>query len=48
MHQPLKDATAEIIGSDEKKRNLRNAELSGNSLDDLEADWIDYKAIGAN
>ena len=22
--------------------------LSGNSLDDLEADWIDYKAIGVN
>ena len=48
MHQPLKDAPAEIIGSDEKKRNFRNAKLSGNSLDDLEADWIDYRAIGAN
>ena len=48
MHQPMKTATAAVIDLDEKKRNLRNAELSGNSLDDLEADWIDYKAIGVN
>ena len=48
MHQPMKTATATVIDLDEKKRNLRNAELSGNSLDDLEADWIDYKAIGVN
>lgn len=48
MHQPMKTTTAAVIDLDEKKRNLRNAELSGNSLDDLEADWIDYKAIGVN
>ncbi|MDC0998977.1 ABC transporter ATP-binding protein/permease [Alphaproteobacteria bacterium] len=48
MHQPMEVGAEEDLSSEEKKRNFRNAELSGNSLDDLEANWLDYKAIGAD
>ncbi len=48
MHQPMEVGAEEDLSSEEKKRNFRNAELSGNSLDDLEANWLDYKAIGSD
>src|SRR3546814_20813901 len=45
-HQPLR---APEYGDDARaaaQRARQAAELSGNSLDDPQADWVDYQAIG--
>ena len=41
MHRP-------ISTEGELNEDLKNAQLSGNSLDDLEAEWLDYTAIGVD
>ena len=41
MHRPI---STEV----ELNEDLKNAQLSGNSLDDLEAEWLDYTAIGVD
>ena len=46
MHRPLAPAAEGHGDVAERARNLSNAGLSGNSLDDLAADWVDYEAIG--
>src|SRR3546814_12763324 len=46
MHQPLR---APEYGDDARaaaQRARQAAEMSGNSLDDPQADWVDYEAIG--
>ena len=39
MHRPMSS-------EEELNEDLKNAQLSGNSLDDLGAEWLDYNAIG--
>jgi putative ABC transport system ATP-binding protein len=46
MHQPITPAAEGHGDVAERARNLENARLSGNSLDDLAADWVDHDAIG--
>ncbi|MBM85951.1 MAG: multidrug transporter [Rhodospirillaceae bacterium] len=46
MHQPVEPAPEEPEGASQRKANLENARLSGNSEDETDADWIDYAAIG--
>jgi ABC-type multidrug transport system fused ATPase/permease subunit len=46
MHQPIKPAPEAVRNDSERKRHHENARLSGNSLDDLAAEWVDYAAIG--
>ena len=41
MHRP-------ISTGGELDQDLKNAQLSGNSLDDLGAEWLDYNAIGVD
>ena len=41
MHRP-------ISTEGELNEDLKNAQLSGNSLDDLGAEWLDYDAIGVD
>ena len=41
MHRP-------ISTRGELDQDLKNAQLSGNSLDDLGAEWLDYNAIGVD
>ena len=41
MHRP-------ILTEVELNEDLKNAQLSGNSLDDLGAEWLDYTAIGVD
>ena len=41
MHRP-------ISTKGELNEDLKNAQLSGNSLDDLGAEWLDYNAIGVD
>ena len=41
MHRP-------ISTGGELNEDLKNAQLSGNSLDDLGAEWLDYNAIGVD
>ena len=41
MHRP-------ISTGGELDQDLKNAQLSGNSLDDLGAEWLDYTAIGVD
>ena len=41
MHRP-------ISRDEELNEDLKNAQLSGNSLDDLASEWLDYKAIGVD
>ena len=41
MHRP-------ISTEGELNEDLKNAQLSGNSLDDLEAEWLDHNAIGVD
>ena len=41
MHRP-------ISTEGELNEDLKNAQLSGNSLDDLGAEWLDYTAIGVD
>ena len=41
MHRP-------ISMKEELNEELKNAQLSGNSLDDLRAEWLDYNAIGVD
>ena len=41
MHRPI---STEV----ELNEDLKNAQLSGNSLDDLGAEWLDYTAIGVD
>ena len=41
MHRPI---STEV----ELNEDLKNAQLSGNSLDDLGAEWLDYNAIGVD
>ena len=41
MHRP-------ISTEGELNEDLKNAQLSGNSLDDLGAEWLDYNAIGVD
>ena len=41
MHRPI--STGRELNED-----LKNAQLSGNSLDDLGAEWLDYNAIGVD
>ena len=41
MHRPI--STGRELNED-----LKNAQLSGNSLDDLRAEWLDYNAIGVD
>ncbi len=42
-HQPLRGADAE---DPERERYVTEAEKSGNTLSDLDADWVDYEAAG--
>ena len=46
MHQPITPAPEGFGDVAERARNATNARLSGNSLDDLAADWVDYDTIG--
>ncbi len=46
MHRPVVPVSDEDGDASERARNLENARLSGNALDDLSADWVDYEAIG--
>ena len=46
MHRPIKPAPEAVRNDSERKRHHENARLSGNSLDDLAAEWVDYAAIG--
>jgi putative ABC transport system ATP-binding protein len=46
MHQPIAPAADDFGDVAERARNLENARLSGNALDDLAADWVDYESIG--
>jgi putative ABC transport system ATP-binding protein len=46
MHRPIVPVEEGFGDVAERSRNLENARLSGNSLDDLSADWVDYEAIG--
>lgn len=48
MHRPVQPNSLSSNTSDEHKLNQENAKLSGNSLDDLAADWLDYGAIGVS
>ena len=41
MHRPMSS-------EEELNEDLKNAQLSGNSLDDLGAEWLDYNAIGVD
>ena len=41
MHRPMSS-------EEELNDDLKNAQLSGNSLDDLGAEWLDYNAIGVD
>jgi ABC-type multidrug transport system ATPase subunit len=43
-HRPIRPAAAPP--SDEKAFQLREAKRTGNSTEDIEADWIDYAAAG--
>jgi putative ABC transport system ATP-binding protein len=46
MHQPIAPAPEDAAKTAVRALNLSNAKLSGNATDDLEADWVDYEAIG--
>jgi putative ABC transport system ATP-binding protein len=46
MHQPIAPAPEDAAKTAVRALNLTNAKLSGNATDDLEADWVDYEAIG--
>ena len=46
-HVPLREARDGGALAAERARELREAELSGNSTLDIEADWVDYAAAGA-
>ncbi|MDX1527998.1 MAG: ABC transporter ATP-binding protein/permease, partial [Gammaproteobacteria bacterium] len=45
-HRPVRDLGDGAISPEERARRRREAELSGNSLYDVRADWIDLKTIG--
>ncbi|MPY71159.1 MAG: ATP-binding cassette domain-containing protein [Alphaproteobacteria bacterium] len=47
-HRPLIDAVYEAEGLKSFERHLREAEASGNSTDDPDADWVDYEAAGVD
>ena len=47
QHIPLRDAEHDDDALAELHRFVSEAEAAGNSTDDLNADWIDYEAIGA-
>ncbi len=46
MHRPVVPVPDDFGDVAERNKNLENARLSGNALDDLAADWVDYEAIG--
>lgn len=46
MHRPIEPVAENFGDVAERKRNLENARLSGNSQDDIAADWVDYEAVG--
>ena len=45
-HFPLREARGDATRTPERRRELREAERSGNSMLDINADWIDYAAAG--
>ena len=47
-HFPLREARYAAHRAAERGRELREAECSGNSVLDINADWIDYAAAGAD
>lgn len=46
-HRPVADPPPEIADPGERKRWLAEAVLTGNSRYDILADWVDYRAAGA-
>jgi putative ABC transport system ATP-binding protein len=45
-HRPIRQVDGEV--SEEKAFQLREAKRTGNSILDIEADWIDYEAAGCS
>lgn len=46
--RPNERVLEDRLASQRRKREIIEAELTGNSPDDIEADWIDYAAAGAD
>ena len=46
-HRPLRDAEYDGDAAKINRHRLFEAEASGNSTDDLNANWVDYDAVGA-
>ncbi|MGV2126450.1 ABC transporter transmembrane domain-containing protein [Agrobacterium vitis] len=46
-HAPLTDVTYDGLAARRNKRNLLEAQRSGNPLLDLNSDWVDYRSAGA-
>ena len=46
-HRPLRDAEYDDDAGKINRHRLFEAEASGNSTDDLNANWVDYDAVGA-
>ena len=46
MHRPIDHGPKDGQATEKTKQEIKDAELSGNSLDDLASDWLDYNAIG--
>ncbi|MDP6426398.1 MAG: ABC transporter transmembrane domain-containing protein [Rhodospirillales bacterium] len=47
-HRPLHDADYDEDGAAERENALKEAEESGNSIFDFNADWVDYSKSGAD
>lgn len=47
QHKPMTEQGYDGEGAAIQKRSLAESLASGNSTDDLAADWVDYEAIGA-
>ena len=45
-HLPLKESTYSDVERRAQDKQLSEAIASGNSTDDLNADWVDYEAVG--
>jgi ABC-type iron transport system FetAB ATPase subunit len=48
QHRPIADAIREATDAEEYERWAREADLAGNTTVDLQADWVDYAALGVN
>lgn len=48
MHRPLREPERDEAGRTAAQKALASAAISGNSIDDPNADWIDYDAVGVS